>query len=65
MTWAMGTAEPLLQVSDEALRAVVGMAAGREGLALWTEVTGVGENDFTYNLSLRPLQDAASEDLVE
>jgi Fe/S biogenesis protein NfuA len=65
MTWAMGTAEPLLQVSDEALRAVVGMVAGREGLALWAEVTGVGEDDFTYNLSLRPVQDAASEDLIE
>lgn len=65
MTWGTGAAEPLLQISDEALRAVVGMAAGREELALWTEVTGVGEEDFTYNLSLRPLQDAAPEDLVE
>ncbi len=65
MTWAMGTAEPVLQVSDEALRAVVGMAGGREGLALWAEVTGVGEDDFTYNLSLRPVQGAAAQDVVE
>jgi Fe/S biogenesis protein NfuA len=59
--------EPLLQITDGALREVAGLAARGNGgrLALWIEITGVGADDFSYNLSLRPLAEAGTEDLVE
>ena len=59
--------EPLLQITDGALREVAGLAARGNGgrLALWIEITGVGADDFSYNLSLRPLAEAGTEDLVQ
>jgi Fe/S biogenesis protein NfuA len=63
-----GTAEPLLQITDGALSEILNLASVHEApdtLALWTEITGVDEEDFTYNLSLRPVDEAGPEDLVE
>jgi Fe/S biogenesis protein NfuA len=60
--------ERLLQVTDGAREEVLGYRDASEkpdALALWVEVTGVSGDDYNYNLSLRPLQEAGAEDLVE
>jgi Fe/S biogenesis protein NfuA len=58
----------LLQMTDGALRELVALLHGQqspERLGLWTEITGVSGDDFTYDLSLRPLEQAAQEDVIE
>ena len=41
-----------------------GVAAGEEQ-AMWVEVTGVQGGEFTYNMSLKPLAQAAPDDVVQ
>jgi Fe/S biogenesis protein NfuA len=61
-------ADTLLQITDGARREVESYRAGHPGgdhLALWTEVTGISGEDYSYNLSLRPTQEAGPQDLIE
>jgi Fe/S biogenesis protein NfuA len=58
----------VLQITDGALREVQSYRAahpGAEELALWTEVTGVSGDDYSYNLSLRPTTDSNPQDVIE
>ena len=58
----------LIQLTDTALEKVKGFRTGvddPESQAMWIEVTGVHRGEFTYDLSLKPLAAAASEDAVE
>jgi Fe/S biogenesis protein NfuA len=60
--------DTLLQITDGARREVESYRTGHsdgEHLALWTEVTGVSGEDYTYNLSLRPAKDAGPQDVIE
>jgi Fe/S biogenesis protein NfuA len=60
--------DTLLQITDGARREVESYRTGHsdgEQLALWTEVTGVSGEDYTYNLSLRPAKDAGPRDVIE
>jgi Fe/S biogenesis protein NfuA len=60
--------ETLLQITDGARREVLSYQAEQpeaEELALWTEVTGVSGEDYSYNLSLRHAGDAGPHDVVE
>lgn len=68
MTSEGGTTEPLLQMTDGAQVEVLGLLAGQEdprSLGLWVEVTGVSGDDFTYNLSLRSLDEGGPDDVIE
>jgi Fe/S biogenesis protein NfuA len=68
MTFGADTGETVVQITDGARREVLDHSAGHETpelLALWTIVTGVSEDDFTYNLSLRPVEDAGRGDVIE
>ena len=63
-----GTGEPLLQITDGAEREVLGLLSNEaepRRFALWVEITGVSGDDFTYNLSLRPREEAGPDDVVE
>lgn len=58
----------MLQVTDGALRELVDLLQGQrnqEPLGLWTEITGLSGDEFTYDLSLRPLDQAGPEDVIE
>jgi Fe/S biogenesis protein NfuA len=60
--------ETLLQITDGARREVQSYQAHHteaEELALWTEVTGVSGEDYSYNLSLRHAGDAGPQDVIE
>ena len=60
--------ETLLQITDGARREVQSYQAQHtetEELALWTEVTGVSGEDYSYNLSLRHAGDAGPQDVIE
>jgi Fe/S biogenesis protein NfuA len=60
--------ETLLQITDGARAEVHSYRAQQpepERLALWTEVTGVSGEDYSYNLSLRPVGEAGTDDVVE
>jgi Fe/S biogenesis protein NfuA len=62
------TGNTLVQITDGALREVRSYRTAQEQvepLALWTEITGVSGEDFSYNLSLRPLSDAGPDDIIE
>jgi Fe/S biogenesis protein NfuA len=62
------TGNTLVQITDGALREVRSYRTAQEQvepLALWTEVTGVSGEDFSYNLSLRPLSHAGPDDIIE
>ena len=59
---------PLIELTDHALDKVKGFRTGVEDAdaqAMWVEVTGVHRGEFTYDLSLKPLDMAAPEDAVE
>jgi Fe/S biogenesis protein NfuA len=59
---------PLLQVTDGAREEVLALRAAQpepEVLALWVEITGVSGDDYSYDLALRPLEEAGARDLVE
>lgn len=60
--------ETLLQITDGARREVQSFQAQHteaEELALWTEVTGVSGEEYSYNLSLRHAGDAGPQDVIE
>jgi Fe/S biogenesis protein NfuA len=62
------TGETNLHITDGARQEILSYLAQQaqeEPLALWTEVTGVSGDDFSYNLSLRPKAGASAEDVVE
>jgi Fe/S biogenesis protein NfuA len=58
----------ILAVTDEALQKVMGFreqAPTPERQAMWIEVTGISGGEWTYNLALRPLDEAGPDDHVE
>jgi Fe/S biogenesis protein NfuA len=60
--------EILLQLTDGAREEVLGYRAAQPepgSFGLWTEVTGVAGDEYDYNLSLRPLEEAGPEDVIE
>jgi Fe/S biogenesis protein NfuA len=68
MTSGTEIGETLLQITDGARREVQSYQAQQpepEELALWTEVTGVSGEDYSYNLSLRHAADAGPHDVIE
>lgn len=59
---------PTLAVTDEALQKVLGFreqAPTPERQAMWIEVTGISGGEWTYNMSLRPVDEAGPGDAVE
>jgi Fe/S biogenesis protein NfuA len=58
----------LVQITAKALEKVSGFRAGvpdADAQAMWIEVTGVKGGEWTYNLSLKPLAQAAPDDVVQ
>ena len=58
----------LVRITDKAREKVEGFRAGVEDpveQAMWVEVTGVQGGEWAYNLSLKPLAQAAPGDAVE
>ena len=58
----------ILAVSDDAHAKVLGFreqAPAPESQAMWIEVTGISGGEWTYNMSLRPVEEAESADVVE
>src|SRR5918997_144558 len=59
---------PLLAFTDEALEKILGFreqAPTPERQAMWIEITGMSGGEWTYNLSLRPTDEAGPDDTVE
>jgi Fe/S biogenesis protein NfuA len=68
MTSSTEIDETLLHITDGARREVESYQAQQpkaEELALWTEVTGVSGEDYSYNLSLRHAGEAGPQDVIE
>jgi Fe/S biogenesis protein NfuA len=58
----------LVDLTEKARAKVEGFRAGvpdSERQAMWIEVTGVQGGDWTYNMSLKPLDQAAPDDVVQ
>ena len=58
----------ILAVTDEALEKVLGFreqAPTPEKQAMWIEITGISAGEWTYNMSLRPVDEAGPDDTVE
>lgn len=58
----------LVTVTDRAREKVEGFRAGvadGDAQAMWIEVTGIQAGEFTYNMSLKPLDGAGPDDLVQ
>jgi Fe/S biogenesis protein NfuA len=58
----------ILAVTDEALQKVLGFreqAPNPDRQAMWIEITGISGGEWTYNMSLRPLEEAGPDDVVE
>ena len=58
----------LLAVTEEAREKVLGFreqAPTPERQAMWVEITGMSGGEWTYNMSLRPVDEAGPEDVVE
>jgi Fe/S biogenesis protein NfuA len=58
----------ILAVTDEALQKVLGFreqAPTPERQAMWLEITGISGGEWTYNMSLRPVDEAGPDDVVE
>jgi Fe/S biogenesis protein NfuA len=58
----------LVRITDTAREKVEGFKAGVEDAerqAMWVEVTGVQGGEWTYNMSLKPLDQAGPDDAVE
>ena len=58
----------LLAVTDEAIEKILGFreqAPTPERQAMWIEITGISGGEWTYNLSLRPVDEAEPHDAVE
>ena len=61
-------AGPYVKITDEAREKVIGFrAAGPDPdrMAMWLEVTGLAGAEYTYNLSLKPLDAAGPFDAIE
>lgn len=60
--------EPLLTLTDAAREKILEVRSDEtdpETLALWVEVSGQSGGAFTYTMELRPLDEAASEGIVQ
>jgi Fe/S biogenesis protein NfuA len=61
-------AEDLLAITDKAQQKVLGFREGvadSERQAMWVEVTGVQNGEWTYNISLKPLDGAGPDDSLQ
>jgi Fe/S biogenesis protein NfuA len=60
--------EPLLAITEKARQKVLGFREGvpdAERQAMWVEVTGVQNSEWTYNISLKPLDGAGPDDSLQ
>lgn len=60
--------EPLLAITENARQKVLGFREGvpdAERQAMWVEVTGVQNGEWTYNISLKPLDGAGPDDSLQ
>src|SRR3954469_2825315 len=60
--------EDLLAITDKAQQKVLGFREGvadSERQAMWVEVTGVQKGEWTYNISLKPLDGAGDDDSLQ
>jgi len=58
----------LVELTEKARRKVEGFRAGvpdADRQAMWIEVTGVQGGEWTYNMALKPLDQAAPDDVVQ
>jgi Fe/S biogenesis protein NfuA len=62
------TDAPMLTITDAARDKILDARAGEpdaDSLALWVDVSGVEGNSFTYDMYLRPVDEAGAEDVVQ
>jgi Fe/S biogenesis protein NfuA len=60
--------EDVLAITDKAQQKVLGFREGvpdAERQAMWVEVTGVQSGEWTYNISLKPLDGAGPDDSLQ
>jgi Fe/S biogenesis protein NfuA len=60
--------EDVLAITDKAQQKVLGFREGvpdAERQAMWVEVTGVQNGEWTYNISLKPLDGAGPDDSLQ
>lgn len=60
--------EPVLAITEKAREKVLGFRAGvpdGERQAMWVEVTGLQGGEWTYNITLKPLDAAGPDDFVQ
>jgi Fe/S biogenesis protein NfuA len=60
--------EELLAITEKAQQKVLGFREGvadAERQAMWVEVTGVQNGEWTYNISLKPLDGAGDDDSLQ
>jgi Fe/S biogenesis protein NfuA len=60
--------EPLLAITEKAQQKVLGFREGvadAERQAMWVEVTGTQGGEWTYNISLKPLDGAGPDDSLQ
>jgi Fe/S biogenesis protein NfuA len=60
--------EPLLAITEKAQQKVLGFREGvadAERQAMWVEVTGATGGEWTYNISLKPLDGAGPDDSLQ
>ena len=60
--------EPLLAITEKAQQKVLGFREGvadAERQAMWVEVTGVKGAEWTYNISLKPVDGAGPDDSLQ
>ena len=58
----------VLEITEKARAKVEGFRAGvpdADAQAMWIEITGVQGGEWTYNMSLKPLDQAAPDDVVQ
>src|SRR3954453_2643242 len=60
--------EPLLAITEKAHQKVLGFREGvgdAERQAMWVEVTGIKNGEWTYNISLKPVDGAGPDDSLQ
>jgi Fe/S biogenesis protein NfuA len=60
--------EPLIAITQKAQQKVLGFREGvpdSERQAMWVEVTGMKNGEWTYNISLKPLDGAGPDDSLQ
>jgi Fe/S biogenesis protein NfuA len=60
--------EPLLAITEKAQQKVLGFREGvadAERQAMWVEVTGLKAGEWTYNISLKPIDGAGPDDSLQ